>query len=29
MHRRTIDGKRFALLADTHDDLVDWPAALE
>ena len=28
MHRRTIEGKRFALLADTHDNLVDWPAAL-
>ncbi len=28
MYRRTIDGKRFALLADTHDNLVDWPAAL-
>ncbi|HEX4198087.1 MAG TPA: metallophosphoesterase family protein [Caulobacteraceae bacterium] len=23
-----VDGARFALLADTHDDLVEWPAAL-
>jgi putative phosphoesterase len=28
MDRRAIAGTRFALLSDTHDNLVDWPAAL-
>jgi putative phosphoesterase len=28
MDRRAIEGRRFALVADTHDNLVDWPAAL-
>lgn len=28
MDRRAISGTRFALLADTHDNLVDWSAAL-
>jgi hypothetical protein len=28
VRRDRLEGTRFALLADTHDDLVEWPAAL-
>lgn len=28
VRRDRLEGTRFGLLADTHDDLVDWPAAL-
>ena len=27
--RQRIDGRRFGLVADTHDVAVDWPAAVE
>lgn len=27
-HRARVDGRRFGLLTDTHDNAVDWPAAL-
>lgn len=27
-HRTRVEGRRFGLLADTHDNAVDWPAAL-
>ena len=28
MHETPVAGRRFGLTADTHDDLVDWPAIL-
>src|SRR5262245_39535038 len=29
VRRDSLKGGRFGLLADTHDDAVDWPAALD
>jgi len=29
VHRDQVKGQRFGLLADTHDDAVDWPTALD
>ena len=28
MDETSVSGRRFGLTADTHDDLVDWPAIL-
>ena len=28
VERHRVEGRRFGLLADTHDDAVDWPAFL-